>query len=994
MRTIRLWFLAALTVALGLCAQASAQNSVHQNVALTPTGTPARFAKVLVCNFPANATPCTNLATIYADQTTSNPIANPLTTDQFGNYNFWAPQNFYSFQVEQNGQPAVYKSYVDILPNDPNNPIFSMVTLNAAITQNNQAATKLYVDTHGGGASLPHVTQLLGGDGGGGAVGLPEKGIKDTSGVGTVAWNEDKGLGLFDCRDTKYPGGGCLGTTPGLAMQALADDVTCYQSMTGLRANVIFPPGTIAIGTPTAPTLNFPTGAHYGSASPSPNGVATTFQATYNNHIALHFMIATTATCSDSQVHTNTLTSGYYGGGIGEHGCAQGGCVNVPGDTGGYPNGGPNQSGIFVEDSGGIVDLIGAYENGDTGISIAGESTHVHTVWTASNMAWYYFGHIQSGVIYNPATDGWHCNIVLASLDGSFPGPFETGGFLTTPGAEYGHVCGVYWGGGNTGMGSMFSNRDQIGLIRDFGNSNGGMTGHSRIDAALGEGILVGGGGNTLANVDNSSACSGFASVARGQIFGPYISNLGSGMTFGTYVVPAVNHAGDTTGSGATLTVTVSGGIATGIAVSNPGSNYLAIPTFTLTGTGGTPATIGAITYTHCDKLDEFAGGVNTYSNVKNIFESFFGTDHSTGDIWTSATSANSNFDRGTVGNFERVTGIINEPKGIGTHRDLPDLAFPGGGQTVTGPTPDFSQGNHFVSGDTTATSWTGATVGTIMQDIWIYGGNPFTTLPASVWNTCNGYDLNLAAPQWYHFFVFRDDVFFGPGGNFLFKEQCDTIDQNVWWVNHVANTASLPPLVQQATVDAMGDIRAHALPALPFLTGQFGGIADGVHGFAGTWFYAYRVWGVWGTQTSTLAGPINQCMPAAGFVNNPCFQTLIMSLPEGYTRYALYRESTTDTVATAGTVTDVSFTTPQHALSLGFADTYIAPLNATIIGTGKYGANLTGGIASDQCPTVPPTSSYPAIAGQVCIDYTGGFKYHADATDHWQRTAQTFANF
>ena len=168
----------------------------------------------------------------------------------------------------------------------------------------------------------------------------------------------------------------------------------------------------------------------------------------------------------------------------------------------------------------------------------------------------------------------------------------------------------------------------------------------------------------------------------------------------------------------------------------------------------------------------------------------------------------------------------------------------------------------------------------------------------------------------------------------------------------------------------------------------------DGVHGFAGTWTYAYRVWGPWGTQTSAVTPNVNQCMPAAGFVNNPCFQTPSMTLPEGFTRYVLTRESTTDSVATAGTIADVTFTTPQHAASVAFADTYIPPINGTTIGSGNYRANMTGGIAPDQCASVPPASAYPAVAGQVCMDYAGGFKYHAYTTDHWQRTAQTYANF
>jgi hypothetical protein len=132
--------------------------------------------------------------------------------------------------------------------------------------------------------------------------------------------------------------------------------------------------------------------------------------------------------------------------------------------------------------------------------------------------------------------------------------------------------------------------------------------------------------------------------------------------------------------------------------------------------------------------------------------------------------------------------------------------------------------------------------------------------------------------------------------------------------------------------------------------------------------------------------------MPAAGFVNNPCFQTLIMTLPEGFTRYVLTRESTTDVVATAGTIADVSFTTPQHAAVVSFADTYIPPLNANIIGGGNYSANMTGG--PWECGTLPPVSAYPAVLGQTCVDPVGGYYYHADATDHWKRSALPFSNF
>jgi hypothetical protein len=82
-------------------------------------------------------------------------------------------------------------------------------------------------------------------------------------------------------------------------------------------------------------------------------------------------------------------------------------------------------------------------------------------------------------------------------------------------------------------------------------------------------------------------------------------------------------------------------------------------------------------------------------------------------------------------------------------------------------------------------------------------------------------------------------------------------------------------------------------------------------------------------TQTSAVTPTINQCIPAPGFVNNPCFQNIIMTLSEGRTHYSHYRESSTDSVATAGLVDDVTATIPQHGIAQrGFEDTRIAPVN------------------------------------------------------------------
>lgn len=921
------------------------------------------YAQIKVCTYDsAHPTNCTSTVTLYQDPALTIPYtSNPIQADRNGNYSYWVDAGNYVEQMCATGSTCQTQ----------------VITLGG-----------------GSGATLPHVTEQIAGDGSGGALGMPEKGTNGTSGSAWVAWNEDNGLdgihggglGLFDCRDAKYPGGGCLGSTPGLAMQALANDITCYQAETSLRATVIFPPGTISIGTAANPTLVFPTGAHYASMAANPNGVATTFQATYNGHLALHFMTSVSATCSDGNTHTNTLTTGYYGGGIGVKGCAQGGCSNVPGDTNNYPNGGAAQVGVLVEDSGGEVDFLGAYENGGTGIDVEGESTHVGTLWTASNMAWYYFGITQSGQTYNPATDGWHCNVYLNSLDGTFDGPFETGGFLQTPGAEYQHVCGVYWGGGNTKLGGGLSNRDEIGLVR--GNFANGREVGLRIDAPMGEGIISLGGGNSFASIDNSSACSGFSTVAKNTVFGAWIATLGSGMTNNTYVVPSTGGGG----TGATLTVTVAGGVATGITVSAASSGYSSTPTFTMTGTGGTPATIGATTYQHCDKLDE-QGAQNSFSNVKNIFESFFGSDHSTGDIWLGGVGSNDTFDRGTIGNYERVAGLTNEPKGINAHKDLLDPAVPAGGVGITGPTLNFSNGNHFAAADTTPTSWTGPfTVASIMQDLWIYGGNSNTTLPVSAgWQTCSGHDLNLVSPQWYHFHVFQDDNEFTVGTNFIFKEQCDTIFEDYLQpgFSWLATNSVLPTTDTQATLDVGGSIAVRPYPALGALTLTAAGSTSSF-----SYCFVIQVWVAGGKQTTgSVCG--TKTPPATTSGGNNLFVNL--TLPQNWTRYKVYLNSTTDGSFTPGVWYDTTSpnSLPQPITTLRLPITTFSPTDTSTISTPNLSLNMTGtyNVSLGGVP-VPATSNTLCVPGQVIRSVSGGFDYTCTTEDHWVRAAVTWSTF
>lgn len=143
---------------LGAALQVFGQAGVHTNVALT-TGSGSPFATVRVCPLTSTGTNCTPTSSIFSDAAETQPLGNPMSADQFGNYSFWAAPGFYLVQVTALSQSTPYFIYVTEVDADPLNPTFVSVTLTGPITQNNQAVTKLYVDTSISAAisALPHV---------------------------------------------------------------------------------------------------------------------------------------------------------------------------------------------------------------------------------------------------------------------------------------------------------------------------------------------------------------------------------------------------------------------------------------------------------------------------------------------------------------------------------------------------------------------------------------------------------------------------------------------------------------------------------------------------------------------------------------------------------------------------------------------------------------------------------------------------------------------
>jgi FtsP/CotA-like multicopper oxidase with cupredoxin domain len=92
---------------------------------------------------------------------------------------------------------------------------------------------------------------------------------------------------------------------------------------------------------------------------------------------------------------------------------------------------------------------------------------------------------------------------------------------------------------------------------------------------------------NTYMHVIDSSLT--FSPIGATQVNGVTVASGGSG-----YSAPDVVFSGGG-GSGATAAATVSGGIVTGIIVTNPGTGYGTAPTVTITGGGGTGATATAV---------------------------------------------------------------------------------------------------------------------------------------------------------------------------------------------------------------------------------------------------------------------------------------------------------------------------------------------------------------------------------------------------------------
>jgi hypothetical protein len=120
-------------VVLSACATTTrAQGSRKDDIVSNAQGRPMAGTSVRVCTSKAMGQPCTPMAQIYSDPGLTQTLANPTSTDGFGNYNFFAAPGRY--MIEISGPGVITKQIPNVLlPSDSSTPTFTSVTTTSGI---------------------------------------------------------------------------------------------------------------------------------------------------------------------------------------------------------------------------------------------------------------------------------------------------------------------------------------------------------------------------------------------------------------------------------------------------------------------------------------------------------------------------------------------------------------------------------------------------------------------------------------------------------------------------------------------------------------------------------------------------------------------------------------------------------------------------------------------------------------------------------------------
>ena len=373
-------------------------------------------------------------------------------------------------------------------------------------TSATQAATKGYVDAHSG-ATLPATQLTIAGNGAGAASPLESIGtqsVTDASGAAhrIIAFNEDPSAGVYDPRNPKYDGG-IFGPAPWLALQDASNAAACDLAMgTVQEATIALPQGSFAVS-----NLILAPGSHL-AGIPTSNGGSEIHQR-YNNAFLVQAPSSYTLFCQDGQQHTDSVQNTLIEN-ITMHGCGQG-CPNAPGDTGSYPNGGPNDAGIEMSSIAGIVQHVSANNFGGTAIRADGQDTKLFHLHVMFNNEFYLFN------AHSFAADEYHGDVEAAGAD-TWADDLEIYGTLHTPGAEYGHLAGLLAGGGYSNFDHVWPQLEEIGIMEPYGYGAGDRFTNFRVDFSMGEGIRINEAAAQFSTgiVDGSCVASNIASLNNG----------------------------------------------------------------------------------------------------------------------------------------------------------------------------------------------------------------------------------------------------------------------------------------------------------------------------------------------------------------------------------------------------------------------------------------------------------------------------------------------
>src|SRR6266571_2791106 len=116
-----------------LAGRPRAQGSRQDDILSSAQGRPMAGPTMRVCTSAATGQPCTPLAQVYSDSGLTQALANPISADGLGNYNFYAAPGRY--MIELSGVGITTKQIPNvILPSDPSSPTFTSFTTTSGIS--------------------------------------------------------------------------------------------------------------------------------------------------------------------------------------------------------------------------------------------------------------------------------------------------------------------------------------------------------------------------------------------------------------------------------------------------------------------------------------------------------------------------------------------------------------------------------------------------------------------------------------------------------------------------------------------------------------------------------------------------------------------------------------------------------------------------------------------------------------------------------------------